>query len=155
MSSDLSSSAPTPRRLYYHPDALEKLYLPQVDSMSIVNLTVERGVPILITSFQETDLQNELAQRLGLGEISREELEGVRLQIHKDKARGKLIMTDCDWDGVMALTREYTQSAIYYHSWNMRELMHLSTARLLGFDGFLTPERRMKDLAELMGFQVL
>jgi hypothetical protein len=146
--------ASEPKKIYYHPDALEKLYLPQVDSMPIINLTVARGLPLLITSFQETDLQNELAQRHGLGEISREELEGVHLQIHKDKAKGKLVKIECDWEAVMSLTREYTQAAIYYNSWNMRELMHLCTARQLGFDGFLTPERRLRDLAKLLGFLI-
>ncbi|MDC7223814.1 MAG: hypothetical protein PQJ60_08745 [Spirochaetales bacterium] len=141
-----------PQKIYYHPDALEKLYLPQVDSMPVVNLTVKRSRPILITTLQETDLQNELAQRHGLDEITREELEGVRLQIHKDKARGKLVMIECDWNAVLALTREYTQAALYYHSWNLRELMHLCTARHLGFDGFLTPDRKLKELAELLGF---
>ena len=140
------------RKLYYHPDSLEKLYLPQVDSMSIINLTVERSLPILITTLQETDLQNELAQRHGLGEISREELEGVRLQIHKDRIRGKLVSIDCDWEAVMSLTREYTLTAVYTRSWNLRELLHLATARHLGFDGFLTPDRRLRDLSGLLGF---
>ncbi len=144
----------TSRKLYYHPDALEKLYLPQVDSMSIINLTVDRKLPILMTTLQETDLQNELAQRHGLDEISREELEGVRLQIHKDKIRGKLVSIDCDWEAVMSLTREYTLTAVYARSWNLRELLHLATARHLGFDGFLTPDRRLRELARLLGFLI-
>ncbi len=150
----MSSDWAVPEKIYYHPDALEKLYLPQVDSMSVINLTVERGLPLFITSLQETDLQNELAQRQGLGEISRDELEGVRLQIHKDKTRGKLILLPCDWEAVHSLTREYTQTALYQRSWNTIDLLHLATARHLGFDGFLTPDKRLRELAETVGFLI-
>ena len=152
MISDAEDPAAVPRKIYYHPDALEKLYLPQVDSMPIINLTVERRLPVLITTLQETDLQNELAQRQGLGEISREELEGVRLQLHKDKVRGKLVSMDCDWEAVLALAREYTLTAVYTRSWPLREILHLAAARHLGFDAFLTPDRNLRELAGVLGF---
>ena len=153
-SGDPDSPAKAPPRIYYHPDALEKLYLPQVDSMPIINLTVERSLPILITSLQETDLQNELAQRHGLGEISREELEGVRLQLHKDKVRGKISSMNCDWEAVLSLAREYTLTAAYTRSWPLREILHLAAARHLGFDAFLTPDLKLRELAGVLGFQI-
>jgi len=151
----MSSEGKGTGKIYYHPDALERLYLPQVDSMAFINLTVERGLPLFLTSLQETDLQNELAQRHGLGEISRDELEGVRLQIHKDKARGKLIMLPCEWDAVHSLAREYTQAALYQRSWSTMELLHLASARHLGFEGFLTPDRKLRELAEHLGFTAI
>lgn len=147
-----SETGLSPRRYYYHPEALQKLYLPQVDSMDILRLTIARGLPVLLNSLQETDLQNDLSQRHSLGEINREELEGVRLLIHKDKARGKLINQECEWEGVFSLTREFTRAALYDRSWQTMDLLHLAAARHLGFDGFLTPDRRLKSLAENLGF---
>jgi hypothetical protein len=148
------SSDKNPRKIYYHPEALQKLYLPQVDSIDIVNLTVDRGQPVFLTTLQEADLQNDLAQRYGLGEISQKELEGVRLQLHKDKARGKLLPLDCDWNSVHNLAREFTQAALYNRSWQTMDLLHLATARFLGFGGFLTPDRALRGLAGELGFWV-
>ncbi len=145
-------SSDNPEKIYYHPEALQKLYLPQVDSIDIVNFTVSRGLPVFITTLQETDLQNDLAQRRGLGEISRKELEGIRLQIHKDKTRGKLLPLESDWTAVHDLAREFTHVALYAHSWHTLDLFHLATARHLEFDGFLTPDRNLRELANQLGF---
>lgn len=126
--------------VYADTSLLVSLYLADVNTAAAVSAVGATGRPLILTSWQQFELESAFQLRFFRRESSRADLAAADARLNADLAAGMLVETPLPFVSVLPLARQltdrYTATAgtRAFDVFHVAAALHLKAARFLTFD---------------------
>jgi hypothetical protein len=138
---------------YYDTSCLVKLYIPELGSDRVRALVAAAGQALALTPLHRCELRNAIALKAYRGEIDRDELAAVIVQIDDDIRRRLLFPTDLEWPEIFRLTGELAVLHTPEKGCRTLDILHIAAALAIGMRRFITLDARQRALARDVGME--
>ena len=139
--------------IYLDTGCFVKLYYPEPDSAKVVSLI--QGKPVCYTPLHELESVNALQLKVFLKSAAAAQVSAARLLIEADAKVGVLVSVGAEWNDIF---REAVKLAeLHSASLGCRSLdvLHCAAAKVLAANEFVSTDARQKNLAMVMGLNLV
>lgn len=141
--------------LFFDTGVALKLIVEEPLSAGVRTFVEKRRAPVLFSSLIEVEIQNALHALFFRGTITRVELSAARHLISDLEHRGLFRRVSLSLDKVAAETLRLAPLVTSETGCRTLDLMHISTAILLGVREFVSTDKRQLESAKLCGLQTI
>lgn len=140
--------------IYADTGLLVSLYLADANTPAALAAVTASARPLLLTQWQQFEMENALQLRLFRRESSRSDLAEAEERLHADLAAGAVIATPLPLPPVLALARKLTASHSALLGTRAFDVFHVAAALHLKAFALLSFDTRQLTLARAAGLRV-
>lgn len=140
--------------VYADTSLLVSLYLADANTPAALAAVSRAARPLILTPWQEFEMENALQLRLFRRESSRADLDGAEECLEADLAAGAIVAVNFPMPPVLALARQLTAAHSAALGTRAFDVFHVAAAVRLEAHAFLTFDVRQLALARAAGLRV-
>ncbi len=142
---------------YWDTSALVKLYAPESDSEYFIQRIARQAAPIMTSAIAETEMAATLVRKELAGALPRGGSSRALAEFRSDSRSGAIILIPygaqiaSETERIARLAAESMPPLLI----RSLDLIHAASASLLGADAFVGSDKRLRDLASLLGLRLV
>jgi predicted nucleic acid-binding protein len=140
---------------YYDTGVLVKLYVPELDSQSVLRFVSERGMAIQVNDLQYGEATNAFALKAFRQEMSTAERLALRAKWEGDFSAGRLRQRSLAWPEVFQQGNVLTEAHSLQIGCRTLDILHVAAALVLHATEFVTLDDRQRRLALAAGLNTV
>lgn len=140
--------------VYADTSLLVSLYLADANTPAALAAVTTAARPLLLTTWQQFEMENALQLRLFRRESSRADLAEAEERLHADLAAGAVTAITLPMPPVLALARKLTAAHSALLGTRAFDVFHVAAALHLNASAFLSFDTRQLALARAAGLRV-
>lgn len=140
--------------VYADTSLLVSLYLADANTPQALAAVTTAARPLLLTIWQEFELENALQLRLFRKESTKQDLATAMAHLAEDRAAGMVVSVPLLFASVLPVARELTARHTAVSGCRAFDVFHVAAAVHLGASHFLSFDLRQVTLARAAGLQV-
>lgn len=140
--------------VYADTSLLVSLYLADANTPRALTAVANIGRPLILTAWQEFELENAFQLRLFRQESTRADLDAAAAHLAEDLAAGVVVPASFPFASVLPVARQLTARHTAACGCRAFDVFHVAVAVHLGAGRFLSFDARQLTLARVAGLRV-
>jgi predicted nucleic acid-binding protein len=140
---------------YVDPSALLKLYIHEPESAAMSAWRGRTRGPLALTQHARAEITNGICLAAFRGQIGADALSDALASFEEDCAEGRYAQADLLWRATLKMASEISRRYTPTVGCRTLDVLHVASALVLEFKGFLTFDLRQRMLARAVGLKLV